>query len=183
MKLLDAVNLILPKLGEHAVTSLDQKHPTIAVILPEVENRLRSTLLKGWWFNSFVYKAYPDSEKHIKLGVDTLSFTPLYVDASLRGLDLYNPDTMSFEWDEPVEGMVRQYVEFDLLPESAAQFIFKASLVSIYATDIGLTAEVNLWAKDSEGAYSDMLAEHLRNQKHTTKNSRRWANIRRALRS
>ena len=32
MKLLDAVNLILPKLGEHPVTSLTIKHPTLAIV-------------------------------------------------------------------------------------------------------------------------------------------------------
>ena len=62
MKLLDAVNLILPKLGEHRVTSVDNKHPTLAIILPEIENELKKLLARGWWFNEFDYKAYPDSE-------------------------------------------------------------------------------------------------------------------------
>ena len=183
MKLLDAVNLILPKLGEHRVTSIDNKHPTLAIILPEIENELKKLLARGWWFNEFDYKAYPDSEGAIVLGTNTLEFTPKYPNTAVaRGLSLYNPVTLSYVFDRYVEGRVREYVDFEQIPESAAQSVLYNALVSSYATDIGMTNEVLLWQMAASQAYSDLLAEHLRQKKHTTKNSRRWKNFICALR-
>lgn len=185
MKLIDAINLILPKLGEHTVTRVDTKHPSIAIILPEVENTLRQMLLKGWWFNEFEYKGMPDSEGYIFLGQDTLAFEPTDPTqfAVMRGQQLFNPQTVSYKWDRAVPGIVKQYVEFDELPESAAQFVFWAACVNAYATDIGLTQEVQLWQGQAQAAYGDMLAEHIRQRKYSTRQSRRFGRLRRAMRS
>lgn len=183
MKLLDAVNLILPKLGEHRVTNLTQKHPTLAVILPEVENELRKLLARGWWFNEFEYTAHPNSEGFIVLGTETITFTPNDVDVAVqRGQELYNPITLSYKFAEPVKGQVRQYIEFDSVPEACAQHVFYSALVSIYVTDIGYTQEVQLWQVQAAQSYSDLLAEHLRQRKYSTRRSSKWANLRRALR-
>lgn len=183
MKLLTAVNLILPKLGEHPVTRLDQKHPTLAVILPEVENQLRVMLGRGWWFNTYMYTAYPDSEKLIVLGEDTIAFTPVDCNCALRGKQLFNTDTQSFEFDSPVEGELREYVEFDLLPETAAQYVFNTALTIAYVTDIGMTNEIQTWQALANTAGSDLLAEHLRNRKYSTYRTRRFRKLRGAMRS
>lgn len=183
MQLLEAINLTLPKLGEHRVTRLDVRHPTLAIILPEVENVLRSTLAKGWWFNEFDYTVHPDPEGLMYLGSDTLSFTPEYPEVAVqRGTQLYNPVTLNYVFTEPVKGRVRQYVPFDKLPESAAQYVYHAALVNVYVTDIGLTNEVQIWQTLAGGAYSDLLAEHLRQRKYSTRGSRRWGRFVSALR-
>jgi hypothetical protein len=183
MLLLDAVNLILPKLGEHRVTRLDIKHPTLAVILPEVENELRKLLSRGWWFNEFDYTAYPDSEKHIALGIDTISFTALYADTAVqRGNKLFNPVTLSYDFDEPVKGRARMYVPFDELPESAAQTVYYSGLTNAYITDIGLTQEVQTWGAQAAASYSDLLSEHLRQKKYNTRQSRKFRKLVCALR-
>lgn len=51
MKLLDAVNTVLPYLGEHPVTDLDTAHPTVDLILAAIERQRSSLLAEGWWFN------------------------------------------------------------------------------------------------------------------------------------
>lgn len=183
MKLLDAVNLMLPKLGEHPVTSLTVRHPTLAIILPEVENVLTTVLLQGWWFNTSDYTAYPDSEKKITLGIDTLSFVPERYPAALRGLALYNRTTLTYDWDTPVKGMLVQKIEFDLLPESVAQFVWYTALVNTYITDIGLTQDVQAWQGRATEAHTQVLAEHLRNQKYSTTGSVRFKRLRRAMRA
>lgn len=183
MLLLEAINLILPKLGEHRVTRLDIKHPTLAVILPEVENELRKLLARGWWFNEFDYTAYPDSEKAITLGTDTITFTPGCADVAVqRGQKLYNPITLSYAFDEPVKGRARVYVPFDELPESAAQTVYYSGLTNAYITDIGLTQEVQTWGSQAAGAYSDLLSEHLRQKKYSTRQSRSFRRLVSALR-
>jgi hypothetical protein len=183
MNLLEAVNLILPKLGEHRVTQLDQKHPTLAIILPEVDNEIRRMLARGWWFNEFDTILYPSAEGEVVLGSDALTFTPTYTDTAVqRGNKLYNPLTLSFIFPEPVPGRVRQFIEFDDLPESAAQAVYFTALVTCYITDIGMANEVQAWSASASSAYSDLLAEHLRQKRFSTKSTRQWANLRRALR-
>lgn len=183
MKLLDAINLILPKLGEHRVTRVDIKHPTIAIIVPEVENTLRQALLKGWWFNEFLYTAQPDSEGFITLGIETLSFLPQKDQpyAVMRDGKLYNPETLSYVWTESVTGLVKQYVAFDSCPESAQQFVWYSALVDIFTTDIGMATELQIWTGHAKAAYGDLLGEHIRQRKYSTQQSSRWKRLRAAM--
>lgn len=184
MILLDAVNLILPKLGERPVTSLEVAHPTLAIILPLVEQVQRDTLLSGWWFNEYAYTAPLNSDGEIVLGVDTMKFVPKYPDtAVLRGKRLFNPKTLLYKFDAPVEGRVTQWVKFDELPESAASYVFHSALVNAYITDLGVTSEVQLWQALAGQAYSAMLAEHLQQRKYSTRRSRHFRGIVNALRS
>ena len=183
MQLLTAINLMLPRLGEHPVTSLDTKHPTVAMLLPEVENELIQVLLRGWWFNAYTYTAYPDSEKHITLGTDTLAFVPDVgqPDAAMRGLRLFNPDTLTYEWDAPIKGKIVQRVLFEELPEHAAQYVWYSALVNAYITDLGMSQDVQAWKAKADVAYSDMLAEHLRHKAYSTANSPRFRRLRAAM--
>lgn len=185
MILLDAINLILPKLGEHRVTRVDIKHPTIAIIVPEVENTLRALLLKGWWFNEFKYTGIPDQEGFITLGTDALTFTPLVNEefCVLRDGRLYRPESLDYTWDKSVTGIVKQYVPFDSLPESAQQHVFYAALVDALATDIGVTQELGLWQGHAQAAYGDLLAEHIRQRRYSTRQSKRFGRLRAAMRS
>lgn len=183
MKLLTAVNLTLPKLGEHPVTRLDQKHPTLAILLPEVENQLRVLCSHGWWFNSYEHTFYPDNEKHIFVGTDLLSFVPCDDNCAVRGEQLFNTDTVSFEFDAPVKGWLVELVEFDLLPESASQVVYNRALVNTYITDLGMTNDVQAWQAAANSAASDLLAEHLRHRKYSTARSRRFRRLRSAMRS
>lgn len=175
MQLLTAVNLVLPKLGERPVTSLEVKHPTLAVILPIVDQKLRQTLLRGWWFNDYAYTAPLAVDGTITVGQDTLSFVPDSPNkVALRGTRLFNTETLSYTFTEPVKGRVIQFVEFDELPDSAGMFVFYSALVEIYATDIGMTQELQLWQGNAAQGWSDLMMEHLRQRKHTTRNSRHW---------
>lgn len=182
MELLTAVNLILPKLGEHPVTSVFLPHPTLAIVLPEVENELRKALSKGWWFNTYSTTLYPNNEKQIVVGDDTLAFVPDVYPAALRNKSLFNTDTLSYTWDRPVKGLITQYVQFNELPETVAQYVWYSALVSAYITDLGMTSDVQAWATQSSTAYSAVLAEHLRNKKYATYKSPRFQRLRNTMR-
>lgn len=185
LTLLEAINLILPKLGEHRVTRVDIKHPTIAIIVPEIENTLKALLLKGWWFNEFEYTGIPDSEGFITLGADALTFTPhpSQAFAALRDGRLYNPKNLDYTWDASVTGIVKQAVPFDSCPETAQQFVWYSACVDAFATDIGMSQEIQLWTGHAQAAYSDLLAEHIRQRKYSTRQSRRYGRLRRAMKS
>lgn len=183
MELLDAVNLVLPKLGERPVTSIAVKHPTLAVLLPILEQTQRNTLMSGWWFNEFEYTAYPAVNGEIDIGVDALSFIPDVPDtAVVRGQRLYNPKTLSYVFTDTVKGTVVQNVQFNELPDSAASYVFYSAMVEAYATDLGVTQELGVWQSMAGRAWSSMLSEHLRQRKHSTRRSRHWRNLINAMR-
>lgn len=184
MKLLDAVNLVFPKLGERPVTSLDVRHPTLAVLLPIIAQAKKNCLLKGWWFNQYEYNATPNSEGEIVLGDDTLSFVPYYDNvAVVRGEKLFNPVTLLYVFTDAIKGTITQSVEFDELPEAAANYVWYSALVEAYTTDLGVTQELQVWQTLAGIAWSDLVAEHLRQKKYSTRKTKAWMNMRRAMRA
>lgn len=184
MKLLDAVNLTLPKLGERPVTSLQIKHDTLAVLLPVIEQNLRKTLMRGWWFNEYATTLYPDVGGEIAVGQDTIEFIPDRSDTAVqRGTRLFNPVTLEYTFTEPVKGRVLQYVQFDDLPEAAAIFVFYESLVEAFATDMGVQQELGLWQSRAAQGWSDLVEAHLKHKKYNTRRSTAWRKYTAALRS
>ena len=189
MQLLSAINYILPKLGEHPVTSAQgtsgfTKHPTVAVIMPELEQNTNTLLQQGWWFNSFKYTAHPGPTGEITLSSDVLSFVPDpgQLDAVQRGTELINPETLLNNWSGPIKGRITVKVAFDELPEVAANVVLLDTLVTVYVADIGLEQNVQVWMQQAAEARRELLAEHLRHRKYDTRQSRRYRNLRRAMR-
>ena len=76
LKLLEAVNNILPYLGENPVTNIDARHPTVALILDNIKQQKLNLLGEGWWFNELRTTLYPSSEGEIYVPSNTISFYP-----------------------------------------------------------------------------------------------------------
>jgi hypothetical protein len=182
MQLLTAVNLILPALGEHPVTSLDIKHPTLAVILPQIEQQRQDFQTNGWWFNTVPARMLPNSEGQIDVPTGTLEFIPDSGDVASRGEMFYNIAERSYVFTEALVGDLIQDVPFEQLPESAAQYVLYSSLVLAYATDIGLEQTVQLWSAKANEALARVERAHLRNRKYSNTRSRRWRRYRQSLR-
>lgn len=176
MQLLQAVNLILPKLGNHKVTSLEARDPTIGIIVPEIEQVLDETLQPGWWFNSFDVELYPNSEGYIDVPEDTLSFvcSDKRERVVQRGEQFYNGRTLSYKFDKKIHGRLIQRVPFEELPESFATFITYMAAVNAYVTDLGLEQTVNYWTQRAQSAQAAMEQEHLRQMKFNVRDSSRY---------
>jgi len=130
-----------------------------------------------------VYTAHPDFEGKITLGTEVLKFLP--TDGTycvMRGMALYDPDTLSYVWTAPIKGIVTQRVLFEELPETAAQYVWYSALVSVYITDLGITQDVQAWQTKAGAAHTQMLAEHVRQRKYSTRQSARFQRITSALR-
>lgn len=183
MDLLTAVNRIMPKLGEHPVTSLDTKHPTLAILLPLIDTKIEDLTIQGLWFNTTEVTLYQDAEGGIAVPVGTLSFTPNTLQAVVRGRKLFNAATSTYVWTEPVKGVLISRLVFSDLPESMAGYVWYSALVDAYVTDIGMESNVKMWMSQAQLAESRVMSEHLRNVKYSTKKSPRYARLRLAMRA
>lgn len=183
MRLLDAVNLTLTKLGEDSVTEIDAQHPTLAIILPLFDTSRRSLLGRGWWFNQSRYTAPLSITGEITLSPDTLSFVADSPGAVLRGNRLFDQLNQTYVFTEPVAGVLTLDIPFEELPESAATFVLYDALIGAYVNDLGVDNTLGHYERLAGAAYSDLIAEHLRHQKYSTRHSRRFRNLKRALRS
>lgn len=183
MDLLTAVNRIMPKLGEHPVTSIDVKHPTLAILLPLIDTKLEDLTIQGLWFNTTEVTLYQDAEGGIAVPLGTLSFTPHTLQAVVRGSKLFNAATSTYVWTEPVKGILISRLAFNELPESMAGYVWYSALVDAYVTDIGMAQDVKMWMSQAQLAESRVMSEHLRNVKYTTKKSPRYARLRQAMRA
>lgn len=178
------MNLILPALGEHPVTRVDVKHPTLAVILPVIDSNIDMCLMRGWWFNEFPTTLYPDSEGGIATPTDTLAFIPdCGFSGTVRNGVLFNTATLTYLWDSAVTGTIQLRLPFEELPESVATYVFYTALVQTYLVDIGLESVVGEWKQIAKTAEFLAANEHLRNMRHTTRKSGRYARLRSAMRS
>lgn len=183
MDLLTAVNLILPKLGEHPVTTIHSRSPTLAVLLPIFDRVRRDLLLPGWWFNTHrIDLAYDPNTGSIGMSEDVLSFVADREICSVRGNRLHNSVENTYEWFRTVSGVLISDVPFDELPEVVASLVYASAAVEACVTDLGMTDEVRLWTAQAAEAESRMKSEHLRNMRYSTTKSRRYKSYRRALR-
>lgn len=184
MDLLTVVNRILPKLGEHPVTSLEDRHGTVAMILAEVDTQIEDLTTRGWWFNEYSTTLPLTVDNKVLVPAGTLKFVPAdYTQkAAVRGSKLFNADTSTFVWDKQIEGTITVKLPFNELPESAAQFVWYSALVAAYITDIGLGDDVRAWAGKSTEASTSMMSEHLEQKRYATVRTRRYHKIRNAMR-
>lgn len=185
MDLLPAVNAILPKLGEHPVTSLSGRHSTVALILEEVDRQIKTVTQRGWWFNEYPTTLVPNTDGEIILPANTLSFVPdlcEWVNATQRAGKLYNIDDLNYTWTKSLRGTIKVRLAFNELPESAAEAVWYSALVAAYVTDIGLASDVQKWDQSRIEALSAMEAEHLDQKRYSTAKSPRYGKIVRAIR-
>lgn len=183
MDLLTAVNRILPKLGEHPVSNLNVRHPTVDLLVKQLNAKVKELTINGWWFNTHKTTLPLTMDKEVLVPSDALTFRADYAVTSIRGGKLHNTTNNTFKWDAPVSGTLITLVPFDVLPESVASYVYYATLVEACITDIGVTQEARAWTLELERAMDQVTAEHLKQMRYTTQRSPRYARYRAALRS
>ena len=183
MQLLDAVNYVLPKLGEHQVTSLDARSPTLRILLQLFEYHRQSVLRRGWWFNEGVHTLQLNPDSEIDVGTNVLSISSTSgSNVARRGARLFNIETQTYKFDAPVEVRVISDLDWELLPSAVQDWIKYSVLLDQLITDQGVTQELQVWEEARATAERQTLAEHLRARKYNTANSRRGQRIISAIR-
>lgn len=169
MELLEAVNNILPYFGEAPVTRVDNKHPTVAMIMTVMDSVRMNTLSKGWWCNTAKVKLYPSTEGDMPAPNNALVIQGLKgVNVEARGRKLYNLDTGSYLFDKPIEVKIFRNVDFEDLPRSLAWYIQCRTATQAYAKDYGVEEVLQEMQLREAEALSLVQARHLRKKKYST---------------
>lgn len=173
MELLTAVNTILPWMEENKVTTVDTKHPTVALILDKISTNQNKLLNEGYWFNTETKKFYltPDGEVLKPTNLITLYPKDKSLNYEARGNRIYDLGNSTFKLVAPFEAVVRVNLQFDELPESAARTIMWRACVDTYTPDFGYSQVVQVMMAREAEAFALLQREHLRKVQYSAMRS------------
>lgn len=178
MDTLDAVNLILRKIGEIPVTRIDEQYPTLAIALPALEEARIAILSEGYWFNTF-YKhiLQPDVNGEVPVPLGCLKFFPDDPKFTWVGDRVVLQDTGSLIIGEEVPGRLINDVAFDSLPEVAQYAIAYQAAYDTYLGDIGPDATLETLNLKRQQYLEQIGGDHTTTRQHnskTRKQQQRW---------
>lgn len=138
MDQLEAVNLVLRKIGEIPVTSVDEQYPTLTIVLPALEEARVRLLSEGYWFNTYYkHTISPMPNGEVILPSNCLKFFPKEARHKFTGKRIADTDTGSIYVDEAVEGRMIIDVPFTDLVEVMQYAVAYQAAYDTYVSDIG----------------------------------------------
>lgn len=182
MTLLDAINTCLSTLGEARVTSTAVRHPTVDLIRTTIELKKTELLERGWWFNTAQATMYPSTTGEMEYPVDALSVLgyngEMYIP---RGGMLFDLDNNTQFFTEAKSMQITYKVDFEDLPECAANVVMQRANRAVYSGDLGMDNTVVNMQNNEIQNFAQLEAMHLRNRRHSTRQRRPWQRMRNAL--
>lgn len=184
MKILEAINNILPHLGEAPVTTVDARHPTVALIVQALQQARQSLLAEGWWFNEEQRTLYADPVGVLYAPDNILAmYSESDVDLEPRGEVVYNLSEGTSVFAPNSTYAVRLVVDlpFEHLPHYAALYLQYSAAVAVYTQDFGVEKVVQVLSQQASMAYNMLEQEELRKRKYNSGNNRARYEIESAL--
>lgn len=174
MDMLEAVNTVLPYMGEHVVTRVEgAKHPSVDLIQAAIKRQKATFLTTGWWFNELDMKLVPDTHGYIDVPERTLEAYGKNITVALDGERFFNLDTGSRYFTKPLEVKIIRDWDFESLSETAALYITYKAAIEVYTADLGAEATLqilNQYANDNLIAFKEL---NLRQRKYNSKTASR----------
>ena len=174
MTKLEAVNMILRRLGEATVTSLDVPYPTVSIAVPALEEARKALMLDEWFFNKFEWRNLLPANGAVEVPQGILAaypkdtsrftFTGRYIRDAKTGAHV----------DAPVLCNVVVDIPFEELPEQAKLYVVYTAAHSVYVQDFGVDDTAQSIQQESISAYMQLSAQHTRHRKYTTRSKRQW---------
>jgi len=167
MTLLDAVNAILPYLGQHVITRVeDSRNPTVARIVSAIDRQRRSVLAEGHWFNEVTSKTLLlNTDNTVDVPLNTIAVYGKDTKVAKRGAKLYDIDNDTRYFTGPVTVKVIYDYPFEELPEYAAQYITYLAGIEVYVSDYGVENAVQQMHERKEFNRLLLVQENMRNRK------------------
>lgn len=197
MQKLNVVNDMLGTMGEAPLNSLTDSHEFRGSCLRVLDQVSRRVQARGWYFNREKKTLSPQpSNGHIVLSNDILEVRadPYWTDSNLtgvvkRGSRLYNTDGGTYVFDKDVDCILIRLVQFEDLPEVAAQHIAATAVASFqrsYDGDSTKTRQLTMESIDQstdQGTLLELRAEEIRQAKaNMLRNNVPLQNIKRLVR-
>ena len=181
---LDAVNLILRKMGEPPIISLDTQYPTLDLVFPALEQARTELLIEGWWFNSFPKTVLlPTLDGRVAVPPDTLMFYPDDTEKFLyAGTEIVAPDGNPI-LGVSVPGRRITDVALEKLPHSARACVTYSACVQVYAADVGVDDIYENIIQAYQLAYRELSRAHTRQRKYSMRTKLQYARWQSMLRS
>lgn len=164
--LLDAVNDIISSVGESPLAVLDNSHPleqSALAVLNRINKRVQS---KGYWFNTASAVDLPlDLNSKVPVAANLLSVetTDRASGVVVRGGFLYNLIDATDVFTDPVRCNVRVLIDFEDLPETAAQYIQAEAVLQFFKNYDGDGTKIQALAGDVTITKIAFSADHIRN--------------------
>lgn len=181
MTKLEAVNIILRALGEHAVASIEIRHPSITLALDKLEVARQEVLTEGWWFNNLDITLKPEIDGRVRYPVDALAFVPAEYECITRGGYLYNTRNDSFVFSAELRGLVTYDLTWDDLPNAAQRLVTYQAAMSAYADDLGGQMPASI-TQGYATAAAQLTTGHLRQRRYSARQRCPWTIYERARR-
>lgn len=165
---LEVLNLILRKLGEPPINSVDTQYPTLDLIRPALADAQSALLQEGWWFNTIDrYAAVPALDGTVTVPPDTLAFYPedprwSWIGSTVVAVD-GNPYVGTVVYGRRVFDR-----DFYTLPIAARKAIVYSATLQVYAEDIGVDNIHSSIGVLFSTAYTELSAQHTRQRKLTS---------------
>lgn len=167
MRLLDAVNTVLPHLGEHPITAIETtKHPTVDLIIAAIERQTRSLLTEGYWFNELILTLPVNTDGRINTPENALDIYGIDCNVSIEGEQLFDLNTGSYYFTRPIKVKIIRDIPFEHLPEQAALCVTYNAGAEQYVTDFGVENSVGALQSLAEWNRQLLRQEELRKRRY-----------------
>ena len=183
MELLEAVNTVLPILGEHIVTRVEgARHPTVDLITGAIERKRKAVLSEGWWFNTATRTLSPDTEGYIATPAGIVAIYGEDCDVEIDGSRLFDLTNDSRIFSKPILVKLIKDIEFDKLPYSCAIYITYLAAYEVYLQDYGLDNTAQALRGEAGTYYQTFSQENMRKRRYNSAPSRSTGRFRSHLR-
>lgn len=175
MTKLEAINMILRRLGEATVTSLDVPYPTVSVALPALEEARNALLLDEWFFNKFQWEnLLPNNLGRVEVPQGILAVYPENVDKYVYTGRYIRDAQTGRHVNEPVKCRTVIDIPFEDLPPVAQYYIVYQAAYNTYIQDFGADDSAQSIRQDVAAAYTNLSAQHTRQRQYSVRRKPVW---------
>lgn len=169
---LEAVNLVLPALGEDLITSVADPSSSSALILQHLKFYTSQVLQRAWWFNvtriSLQTSVATGRGEILTTGWGLQDFIPDDQRYMLQGDRLINRQTAEpwFNAGEKITGWGIRVLDFEALPEIVQQFVVAQTTLHVVTDRFAGGSNVSLYAQQVHTLQDAMTQTHTRHMRN-----------------
>lgn len=186
MDMLTAVNRILAAVGEHPITSLESRNPTVQIVLQSIASACHDVQLRQLWFNTYETTLYPDQDGQVQLPHNTIAWKWYDHPSYPNNQYLVDSENMTTDWRikgvESVEGKLSIELPYAELPPVVQHLVMCRALTQAFINDFGFEEIVQVFQRGEVLAEGRVIDQHLQHQRYSTTRSPRYQRIARHTR-